>query len=59
MANAVVALDTGVLPGLAGLDMLDGNPVPRRPFLQLFTDVFWAVVYPYRPGFAASFDDPV
>jgi hypothetical protein len=35
--GAVVALDTGVLLGLAGLD---GNPMFLSPFHQRFTDVF-------------------
>ena len=30
--SAVVSLDIGVLLGLAGLDMLDGNPMFPSPF---------------------------
>lgn len=33
--RAVVALDLGVLLGLTGLDMLDGNPMTRSPFHPL------------------------
>ena len=56
MANAVVALDigprhclsdqwrsNGSMLGLAGLDMLDGNPLFLGPFHQLFADVFLAI----------------
>jgi len=38
--SAAVSLDIGVLLGLPWLDVLDGNPMPRSPCLQLFTDVF-------------------
>ena len=38
--GAVVALDLGVLLELAGLDVLDGNPLTRSPFHQFATDVF-------------------
>ena len=41
--GAVVAFDIGVLLGLAGLDVLDSNPMLLRPFHQLFTDVFGAI----------------
>ena len=41
--GAIVALDSGVLLRLAGLDVLDGNPMFLSPFHQLFTDVFRAV----------------
>ena len=53
------AVDAGVLLWLAGLDVLDGNPMTRRPFLQLFTDVSRAVVDPHSAGLAAPFDDAV
>ena len=33
--RAVAALDLGVLLGLTGLDMLDGNPMTRSPFHPL------------------------
>ena len=33
--RAVVALDLGVLLGLAGLDVLDDNPMLLNPFHQL------------------------
>jgi len=41
--GAVLARDVGVLLRLAGLDMLDGNPMFLSPFYQLFTNVFRAV----------------
>ena len=41
--GAAVTLDAGVVPGLAGLDMLDGNPMFLGPFCQLSTDVFRAI----------------
>lgn len=59
MANAVVALDVGVLLGLAGLDMLDGDLPLLGPFHQLAADVFRAVVDPNGAWLAAPFDDPV
>ena len=45
--GAVVALDIGVLLGLSGLDVQDGNPMFLGPDQQLFTDVFRAIVDPY------------
>ena len=57
--GAVVSLDTGVLLGLAGLDMQDGNPMFLGPFHQFFTDVFRVVVHPDRAWLATPFDDPV
>ena len=56
MANAVVALDIGVLLWLSGLDVLDGNPLFLGPDQQLATDVVRAVVDPDGAGFAAPFD---
>jgi hypothetical protein len=56
---AVVTLDVGVLLGLAGLDVLNGDAALLCPDQQLATNVFRAVVDPYRPRFAAPFDDPV
>ena len=53
------AVDVGVLLWLAVLDVLDGNPMTRGPFLQLFTDVFRAVIDPNSAGLAAPFDDPI
>jgi len=53
------ATDIGVLLGLAGLDMLDGNPMTRSPFLQLFTDIFWAVIHTNSAGLSPPFDDPI
>ena len=57
--GAVVALDTGVLLGLSGLDMLDGNPMFLGPFRQLSTDVFRAIVHPNGAGLSAPFNDAV
>jgi hypothetical protein len=57
--RAVVALDAGVLLGLARLDMQDGNPLFPGPFDQLSTDVFRAVIHPFGAGLAAPFDDPI
>ncbi len=60
MANrAVVALDIGVLLGLARLDILDVNPHFRRPSLKLSTDVFWAVIDPDYQRLAPPFYDLV
>ena len=53
------ATDVGVLLRLAGLDVLDRDAPLLSPDHQLATGVFWAVLYPYRPGFAAPLDDPV
>ncbi len=55
--RASVALDLGDLLGLSGLDMLDGNLMFPGPFHHLATDVFGAVVDPYRAWLAAPFDD--
>ena len=57
--GAVVALDVGVLLGLPGLDVLDGDLPFFGPFHQLATDVFGAVVDPYGAGFPSPLDDPV
>jgi len=57
--DAVVAFDIGVLLRLAGLDVLDGNSMFRRPFHRLFTDVFGAVVDTYGAWLAAPYDDAV
>ena len=57
--GAVGALDIGVLLGLAGLDVLDGNTMLSCPFHQLFTDVFGAIFDPNGAGLAGPFDDPV
>ena len=57
--RSIVALDAGVLPGLIGLDMLDGNPMFFSPLHQLFTDVFRAVVNPNGAWLAAPFNNPI
>jgi hypothetical protein len=57
--GSVVTLDVGVLLRLAGLDMLDGNPMFIGPFRQLVTDVFGAIVDPNGAGLTAPFDDPI
>jgi hypothetical protein len=49
-------MDVGVLLGLSGLDVLDGDAVFLGPYQQLATDVFRAVVHPYDAGLAAPFD---
>ena len=57
--DAVVALDLGVLPRLAGLDMLDGDAPFHGANQQLATDVFRAVVDPYGDRLATPFDNSV
>jgi len=57
--GSIVTFDVSVLLRLAGLDMLDGNPVFLSPFLQLFADIFGAVVHPYGARFTAPFDDAI
>ena len=67
--GAIVALDigprhclsdqwrsNGSMLGLAGLDMLHGNPLFFGPFQQLFTDVFRAIVDPYGARLAPPLD---
>ena len=54
--GAVVTLDIDVLLRLAGLDVLDGDAPLFGPDQQLATDVFRAVVDPYRPWLPAPFD---
>jgi hypothetical protein len=56
---AVAAFDVGVLLRLAGLDMLDGNPLLFSPFHQFFADVFRVVVHPNGAWLAAPRDDPI
>jgi len=56
--GAVVRLDVSVLRWLAGLDVLDGNPMFLSPFRQLFADVFRAIVDPDGSRLAAPFDNP-
>jgi hypothetical protein len=56
---SVLALDIGVLLWLAGLDVLDGNPMFLSPFHQLITDLFGAVVDPYGARLAAPLDNPI
>jgi hypothetical protein len=58
-ANRCRAVDIGVLLRLAGLDVLDCNPMARSPYQQLFADVFWAVIDPNGGRLAAPFDDAV
>lgn len=47
----VVALDLGVLPRLAGLDVQDRNPCFSAPIHQFFTDVLGR----YRREWCLSF----
>ena len=54
--GARVALDSGVLLRLAGLDVLDGDAQTPRPDQQLGTDAVRAVVDSYTAGLAAPFD---
>jgi hypothetical protein len=54
-----VALDIGVLLGLPGLDVLDGDALLLSPYSERLADVFGAFVDPYLAGLSASFDDPV
>ena len=57
--GAIAAFDTSVLPGPAGLDVLDGNPSPRHPFHQRSADVFGVVADPSGSRLATPFDDAV
>ncbi len=54
-----MALDVGILLGLARLDVLDGDAPFLGPNQQLATDVFRAVVDPNGSRLAPPFDDPV
>lgn len=55
----VVALDMGVLLGLAGLDVSQGDALLLGPVHHRETDVFRAVVTFDRQGLSAPFDDLV
>ncbi len=57
--RADVAIDAGILLGLAGLDMPDGNRLLFVPFHQLSAAVFRAVVGSCGAGLDAPFDDAV
>ena len=57
--RSIIALDLGVLLGLAGLDVQDRDAAFLGPDQQLATDVFGAVVDPNGAGFAAPFHDAV
>ena len=59
MANAVVALDIGVLLRLSGLDVLNGYSVFPGPYQQLATSVFRAIIDTNGARFAAPFDTSV
>ena len=52
----IVALDVGVLLRLAGLDVLDGDPVLFSPLQQRAADVFGAIIDSNGAGFASPFD---
>lgn len=51
--RAIATLDTGVLLGLAWLDVRGCNLLPFGPFHQLSADVFRAVIDPYGAGIPA------
>ena len=44
---------------LSGLDMRDGNPLTRRQFQQLASDIFRAIIDPNGARFAAPFDNAI
>ena len=46
---AIVPLDMGVLLGLSGLDIFDGDATPPSPFHQHTTDIFRAVFETLTP----------
>jgi hypothetical protein len=54
--RAVVTLDVGILLGLSGLDVLDGDAPPLGPGQQLATEVYRAIVDPYGAWLAAPFN---
>jgi len=55
----VVALDVGILLGLAGLDVEDADTALLRLGLQLATDIFRPIVDAYAHWLSAPFDDLV
>ena len=57
--SSIVAFDVSILLRLARLDMLDRDVTFFRPFRELTTDVFGAVVDPNAFRLAAPFDDLV
>jgi hypothetical protein len=57
--RAIVPLDKGVLLGLSGLDIFDGDATPASPFHQHTTDIFRAVVHADRLWLAEPFYDLV
>lgn len=57
--SAVVALDIGVLFGLARLDVFQPNMVFFSPFHQLATDIFWAIVDLNFLRLTAPFNDVI
>ena len=60
MSNGpVVALDIGILLGLAGLYIVQGNVVFSSPGHQCARDIFWPIINPNSRGFATPLDDSV
>ena len=55
--RAIVSFDIGVLLGLSGLDIFDGDATPASPFHQHTTDIFRAVVHADHLWLAAPFYD--
>ena len=55
----VVAFDIGVLLGLSGLVMLDGNALLFSPYSERFAVLLWAIVHPNCAGCSAPLDDAV
>ena len=57
--RAIVALDIGVLLGLARLDLCDGDTSFLSPLHHKATDIFGASISPNVSRLAAPFDDLV
>lgn len=57
--GTVAALDVGVLPGLPGLDVLDGDSLLTVLYQSITADAFRASIDPYGAAPAVPFDDAV
>lgn len=57
--GSVVALDVGILLGLARMDVLDENSSRLSPRQERAADQFWVVVHPNGQGLASSLDDAI
>jgi hypothetical protein len=57
--GAVEAFDIGVLLGLAGLDIMDGNPLFLGPFQLLGADLFRVAIHPYHAKLSPPFNDAI